>query len=159
VAIKLAGKALDDLVYYPLSIGEERLQIEPNEDNELYDYNGMHIHYQIREAAPEFRDRGMDISADIGWGFLAYSLFDNKEGKLENYNYAIIDIWDAVLEKYRDIIFIHELVEIQQRSAGTSRKDAHQYAIKEHEAYMKKYLSKKDQKAFRDHIKHLKKAR
>jgi len=148
MGIELAGKSLDNLVIRPLSLGEERLQIEPNSNNELYDCNGLHFHYQVLSDIRKSNNYDQYISSSIGRCHSPVHVFRDSHGTTQKYTYQAISIWDAVLEEHRDIIFMHELVELRHIVKGIPKSEAHELAVVAEEAYMKKHLSQEEQYKF-----------
>src|SRR3989344_3001501 len=149
MAIDLDGKSLEDLIKIPLTLGNERLSVQPHQDNEVYVVDGHFFHYQlIPEEPPEMKEYGWDITTQLaGVGY--YTPFsDDSWGNQQSVGYWGIELWDKIPEEWRDIFVYHEIIEALSIENGFSREKAHALAKQADTNYRQKYLSDEQQEQF-----------
>ncbi len=157
MAIWLVGRTVEDLVRKLVLIGDnKRISVRPNANNEVYEYSCGLIHYQLAPAAPALAKYGWDIGDQFGRITSPIHEFKDVNGEFQKFKYFGIDIWDAVPEEFRDVIFWHELVELESLTKGTIQPDAHKLAVRKTEKYVQKKLTLEEQDRFNKCIEDLK---
>lgn len=143
---------IDDLIKVPLSIGNGRLDIKPNSYNEVYELDGILIHYQLLKEEPILSQFGIvDIRQRLGIIDVREIYPKNIDPALQELECFGICIWDKVPHEFRDVILMHELVELKALNDGNIPEEAHEIAKKETEKYVRDNLSLEEQSLFREY--------
>lgn len=145
MVIMLGRKTLEDLVEIQLVLGR-RLDVRPNEPNEVYIYEGIPIHYLVVESTPQFPVT--DISSSIGNIYKVPYRYISQDGTSQLYEHWRLEIWDRVPEEFRDIVFYHELIEMDQIHQGIEYNLAHEFATEKTEEYIERHLSPEEKTRF-----------
>jgi len=151
----LRVKSLDDIIYVKINPEKERIDIAPNLVDVLYTYKSLPFSYETlpRYSCP-FIHRIEKLKAYAGK--VLYFFKDRRSGKDIEFSYYLVRIWNEIDPKYRDILLMHELSEMQQTEIGKqSPRAAHKGAKRKTKWYLKKYFKPKEIKEFWDTLKSL----
>ena len=154
----LRVKSLDDIKYMEINPEKERLKIAPNLKDTLYTYNSLPFNYETfpRYSGHPYIPRIEKFKACVGK--VVYFFRDRKSGKDVNFPYYLVQIWNEIDPKYRDILLMHELSSMQHMAIGKqSQRAAHERAKRKTKKYLKKYLKPKEIKEFWEMLKSLEK--
>jgi len=156
MTIWLVGKSIEELTKIPLVIGEERIKVRPNLYNEVYKFKDLLIHYELEKEMPEFTRFNRNIAYKYGYSEGFEHSFKDVHNKFQKLGYWKVGIWDAIPEKFRDIIFLHEIVELEN---GIIKKidqpKAHKVAVEATEKYILRNLSCKERGQFKEYLEKL----
>ena len=141
MTIWLANKTLEDLVKIPLELKNERLNIEPNKDNEVYVFDDFLVHYKLVSEGTMDYFGSAPISKYLGTALPFYHQFKDVNGKLDILDYWIVELWDQIPEGFRDVIFFHEIIELKYLSQNFEISKAHNLSVNETKEYLQKHLS------------------
>lgn len=146
---------LDNIVKIPLAIDEKRIEVRPNYGNEFYEVKGLLVQYGIFPAFPELsKCKYQNIGNHYG---RCTKLEYHSLNKNKSFEFWMIDIWVSVPKEFRDIIFFHELIELQYMERGIIQPKAHKKALIETEKYIKRNLNDNEKKYFEESMEKLKK--
>jgi len=149
MTIWLVGKYLDDIVQIPLSLDEGRLDVRPNEDNNVYVVDGHFFHYQIILKEPqEIINYGFNIGRQFARVGNARHFFRDGSGSKQELKYWNIEVWNRIPEEFKDIFFYHEVIEAIHIAKGLPQPKAHELASAADLTYKQKYLSVEQQEQF-----------
>lgn len=157
MGIWLVGKSLEDITKIPLLIEGKRLKVKPNSFNEIYDFKGIPIHYQIEKENQENKKYRWDISDNIGRARRTEHTFEDNKGTSQKFNYWTIELWNKIPEEFRDVIFFHELIELDSDEKGIHYPASHELATEAHENYISRYLDKIQQICFHNCMEQIRK--
>lgn len=159
MTLMLAGKSLVDIVKLPLPLYDGRLNVSPNALNQVYEIiippTTYLVHYRLDSATPEFEKFGMDIGKRFGTIGSGIHGFIDFSGNYQEFHAWIVTIWEGIPSEFRDILFFHEVVELDGLARGLPQPEAHKIASSAHEAYLKKYLSAEERERFEKTIRKL----
>jgi hypothetical protein len=148
MTIWLVGKKLDDIVRIPLVMDGKRLKVRPNSLNEVYDFYGIPVHYIEEEENLESKTPSQNIANSLGKINSAEHVFKDYRGKKGKFNFWTVTLWNKIPDKFKDVIFYHELIELNNFGKVVYAPLAHEFARKAEREYVCTYLPKKDQEEY-----------
>jgi len=164
MTIWLADKSIEDLVKIPLNVNQ-RLLVNPNNDNEVYVWRNWNIHYRLssdKERVMLGMRKGSNIRYEVfmedvrGCVAPTQHVFRDKNGKTQELSYLDVKVWDQIPEGYRDVILFHEIIEGIYMDKGLKSPEPHNLSVTETIEYILKHLSPREKETYSDLISTLK---
>ena len=154
MTIWLVDGSVDDLVRIDLEIGG-RLDVPPNKDNELYQVGALSFHYRTTPIVTRSSDGSFNIGEVYGQVNRPRHCFRDRDGTFQEFEYWLIEVCDRVKEEYRDIVFYHELRELEALVEGIKQPEAHEVAVRKTDEYLERHLGAEGKKHFEEYIEQL----